>query len=260
VEVLDSYGGYGVVLVDKQSARVFNFHLGELKEQDGLMGESVRRTKRGGGSQAAGRRGGDAGQSAHTDEVAERNIKDAVDVATRFFSDSNVRRILIGGTEDNVAFFRSQLPKSWQSLVVGTFPISMMASHSEVLDKAMEVGRMAEKKREDQLVKTLVTNTAKGREGVLGLDDTLAAIREGRVQTLLIRDGFRASGSRCSSCGYLTAQEMDTCPFCEGASNPVSDVVEVAVRQAMRAGGDIEVLQKEHETKGFEQIGALLRY
>ena len=60
-DLLDSYGGYGVVLVDKQGARLFSFHLGELQEQEGLMGESIRHTKRGGGSQSPGRRGGVAG-------------------------------------------------------------------------------------------------------------------------------------------------------------------------------------------------------
>ena len=31
-------------------------------------------------------------------------------------AENNVRRILIGGTEDNVSFFRAQLPKAWRSL------------------------------------------------------------------------------------------------------------------------------------------------
>jgi hypothetical protein len=93
-DLLDFYGGYGVVLVDKQGARLFSFHLGELREQEGVMGEAVRRTKRGGGSQAPGRRGGTAGQTNYAEEVAERNIKDAVDFAAHF-SDNNVRRILL---------------------------------------------------------------------------------------------------------------------------------------------------------------------
>lgn len=259
-DILDLYGGYGVVLIDKQGARFFYFHLGELKEQEGVMGEDVRRIKQGGGSQSTGRRGGAASQSGSVDDISERNIKEAVDAATRFFSDNNVRRVLIGGTDDNVAFFRSQLPKAWQSLVVGAFPISMTASQSEVLEKAMEIGQEAEQRREAQLVKALVTNAAKGREGVLGLADTLTAIREGRVKTLFYRDSYRALGSRCHACGHLSAQAMETCSLCGAESAEVSDIVEVAVRQVMRAGGDVEVLRKTQELEGFDQIGALLRY
>jgi peptide chain release factor subunit 1 len=259
-DLLDSYGGYGVVLVDKQGARLFYFHLGELREQEGVVGESVRRTKRGGGSQAAGRRGGVAGQTNYVEEVADRNMKEVVEAATRFFTENNVRRIVIGGTEDNVALFRSQLPKAWQSLVMGTFSISMVASHTEVLERAMEIGREVEHRRQARLASTVVTNAAKGRGGVVNLEDTLNAIREGRVQTLLIRDGFRAPGTRCKSCGYLSSLPMESCPFCGGETEDIPDAVELAVRQIMQSGGEVEVLRSDQVVKGFEQIGAVLRY
>jgi len=259
-DLLDTYGGYGVVLVDKQGARLFYFHLGELREQEGMIGETVRRTKRGGGSQATGRRGGTAGQTNYEDEVAERNIKEAASYAVRFFSDNNVRRILIGGTDNNVALFRGQLPKAWQSLVVGSFPISMVASQNEVLERAMQIGMEAEYRREAHLTKTVVTNAAKLRGGVVDLPDTLRAMHEGRVQTLLIRDGFRAPGYRCQSCGYLSAAEMEACPFCGGKFEKITDAVDLAVRQVMQSGGEVEVLHKDQAIQGFDQIGALLRY
>lgn len=258
--LFDSYGGYGVVLVDKQSARLFSFNLGELLEQELVSGESVRRTKRGGGSQAAGRRGGMAGQTDFVDEVAERNIKEAVESATRFFSDNNIRRIMIGGAEDTVALFRSQLPKAWQSLVAGVFPISMTASHNDILERALKVGEEAELRREKQLASAIVTNTAKGRGGVIGLENTLSAIYEGRVLTLLIRSGFRAPGSHCTSCGYLTASITEVCPYCNSETRQIEDAVELAVRRVMRSGGEVEVLDREQNVGEFENIGALLRY
>lgn len=258
--LLDSYGGYGVVLVDKQGARLFSFHMGELQEQEGVMGESIRKTKRGGGSQAAGRRGGTAGQTDYVDEVADRNIREVIEFATHFFAENHVRRILIGGSDDNVALFRSQLPKSWQSLVIGSFPISMTASHQEVFERAMAIGREVETKLEAHLAESIVTSAAKGKGGVIHLEETLNAIHEGRVQTLLIREGFRAPGSRCSSCGYVSSLPMEACPYCAGKPVDVPDAVELAVRRAIMAGGEVEVLNSEHEIKGFQQIGALLRF
>lgn len=259
-DLLDSYGGYGVVLVDKQGARLFYFNLGELREEEDLSGKSVRHTKRGGGSQAAGRRGGTAGQTDYVEELAERNIRDAVELTTRFFSENNVRRIVIGGTDDNVALFRSQLPKAWQSLVVGTFPISMHASNHEVLEKAMSVGEAAEIKRKEKLANTVVTNAAKEHGGVLGLEETLKAVHDGRVQILLIRDGYRAPGYRCTGCGYITSTEMDVCPYCGGEYEEIPDAVELAVRRVMQLGGEVEVLSRELVVGQFNQIGALLRY
>lgn len=259
-DLLDSYGGYGVALVDKQGARLFYFHLGELREQEGVMGENVRRTKHGGGSQALGRRGGTAGQTKYSEEVAERNIRESAEFASRFFSENNVRRVLIGGTEDNLAVFRYQLPKSWQSLIVGTFPISMTASHAEVKAKALEIGKLAERRRETQLLQAVITAAAKGRGGVIRLDDTLAAVHEGRVQTLIIREGFRAPGYRCKGCGYITAQKVYQCPFCGNKFEKIPDAVELAVRQVMLDGGDVEVLHDIGDQVDFGGIGALLRY
>lgn len=256
----DSYGGYGVVLVDKQGARLFFFHLGELQEQEGMMGESIRRTKRGGGSQSPGRRGGIAGTTNYVDEVTERNLKDAVEFATHFFSEFNVRRILIGGTDDNTALFKSLLPKSWQSLVVGTFPISMTATYNEVLTKAMDIGLQVEHEREIQIVKTIVTNAAKGRGGVLDLDDTFKSIREGRVQTLVIANGFRTPGWLCTGCGYISPVELEYCPFCGAACKTIPDAIELAVHEVMNAGGEVEVLHNPQPVEGFHYIGALLRY
>lgn len=259
-DLLDSYGGYGVALIDKQGGRLFYFHLGELREEEGLIGESVRHTKRGGGSQALGRRGGSAGQTNYTNEVAERNMKETAEFTARFFSENNVRRVLIGGTEDNVASFRSQLPKSWQSLIVGTFPMSITASQSEVMERAIEIGKQAERRQQAKLVEAVVTGAAKGRGGALGLDNTLGAVHEGRVQTLLIRARLQAPGYRCQGCGYLTAQEVDTCPFCGSDFGKIPDAVELAVRRVMQDGGEVEVLHELEEGTKFVDIGALLRY
>jgi peptide subunit release factor 1 (eRF1) len=259
-DLLDAYGGYGVALVDSQGARLFYFHLGELREQEGVLGETVRHTKRGGGSSAPGRRGGEGRQSDYVEELEERNMKEMVDFAVRFFAENNVRRVLIGGTEENIAQFRSQLPKSWISLVVGTFAMSMSAGHAEVLEKAMTVGAQAETRREAHLVETLITNAAKGRGGVIDLQDTLDAVREGRIQTLVIRDGYRAPGYRCTSCGYLAAAALEACPFCGATIAQIPDAAEYAVREVMQTGGDVEVLHTDQSPAEFREIGAILRY
>jgi peptide chain release factor subunit 1 len=258
--LIDYYGGYGVALVDKQGARLFSFHLGELKEQEGILGESVRHTKHGGASAKPGVRGGSAGQTRYEDEVEGRNIRDVAEFAAHFFSVNNVRRVLIGGTEVNIALLRNQLPKSWQSLIVGTFPMSMTASKLEVLERTMQIGKEAEYRKEEQILKILVTGAAKERGGVLNLDETLGAVHDGRVQALVIQEGYRESGYRCQGCGYITAIELPKCQFCGFKFEQIPDAVEMAVYQVMKGGGEVEVLQHEHKVGDFKNIGALLRY
>jgi peptide chain release factor subunit 1 len=259
-DLLTNYGNYGVALVDKQGARLFHFHLGKLQEQQGKMGEAVRHTKRGGGSQALGRRGGTAGQTRYAEEIAERNFKESARFAADFFSENRVRRVLVGGTEANVARFIDLLPKTWQSLVMGTFPIDMTAGHAQVQEKAMAVTQKAEKKVEERLVNAVITAAAKGREGVIRLDDTLGAVHAGQVQTLIISEGHRASGFRCKGCGYLTSQALDICPFCDSAIEKIEDAIEMAVRKVLSDGGEVEVIHDSPELEKAGGIGALLRY
>ena len=259
-DLWENYGNYGVILVDKQGARMFHFHLGELREGEGTFGEAVRHTKRGAGSQAAGRRGGSTGLAHHPEEVAERNLREAAKLASNFLKANRVRRVLIGGTEATVAHFLDQLPKSWRSLVVGTFPMSIGSGHSEVLERAMQVSQKAERLREERLVSAVITAAAKGRDGVVRLDDTLSSVHAGRVQTLVIHEGFRAAGYRCKGCDYITTQELAQCPFCDHSFEKIVDAVEHAVRRVMQDNGEVEVVHANPDLERAGSIGALLRY
>jgi len=259
-DLLDSYGGYGVALVDKQGARLFSFHMGALSEQEGILGESVRRSKHGGGSQAAGRRSGEAGQTQHTAEITDRNMRESAEFAANFFAENNIRRVLIGGTDDNIAAFRTHLPKKWQSLIVGTFPISMTASQAEVMERAMKIGQTAERQRESKAVEAVITAAAKEQGAVIGLEETLSMVHEGRVQNLMVIEGFRAPGYRCLGCGYLTAEKLEGCPFCSGNFSEIPDAVDLAVRRVLEDGGEVDILHDNPQLEENGKIGALLRY
>lgn len=257
--LMDNYGGYGVVLVDKQGARLFHFHMGDLREQEGVLGESVKRTKHGVGSSAVPGRRGETGATRSVDEVVDRNMKDAVDFAVHFFEANHIRRILIGGTEENVKLFCNLLPKAWQSLVMGTFPMSMTASLNEVRTRALELGMQAEMEREKRMVGRMITQAAKGGLAVVGLDDTLAALNEGRIQILMVSEGFRKNAYRCKSTGWLTTKPEEICSG-EDDIEKVYDVVDYAINQVMRSGGDVEVVMSSPELEKAGSIGAFLRY
>lgn len=259
-DVLDQHGHYGIALVDKQRARLLMYHLGTILEEVDISGEAVRRMKTGGGSQASGRMGGDAGFSEPHAAVSGRNLKKVAEMTGDVFKGHHVRRVLIGGTDETVARFRQELPKRWQSLVAGTFPIDINAGHADICRRAQEAGSKAQLEQEQHLVQQMVTGAAKGRDGVIRLDDTLSAVRNGSVQTLIIKEGFRAPGYRCSGCEYLTSQSLTTCPFCGSSFEKIEDAVEMAVRKVLSDGGDVAVL---HENKALEEagmIGAILRY
>ncbi len=262
--LLDLYAHYGVIVIDRVGARFFEYHVGELQDSAGTMGDDVRKLKLGGGStrgggtsSTTGQRGGQGGR--HEEEIVQRNMRDAATAAAQFFSTKPIRRLFIGGTAENVALLRENLSKQLQSRVAGTFAIDMTAGEHEVREQTLEMLREANAQREQKLVEQMITTAAKGGNAVVGLDATLKTVGEGRVQTLVIIDGYRTAGYADETSNFLTAHKGDLSPY-GGELTKVEDVVEAAVSRTMEQGGSVEIISDCPELEEAGRIGALLRY
>jgi peptide chain release factor subunit 1 len=261
--LLDHYAYYGVIVVDRIGAKFFEYHLGELQDASGTMGDDVRKQKLGGGSSrgggtssATGRRGGQGGR--HEEEVVNRNMRDAAAAASDFFARKPIRRLFLAGTTENLALYRDYLPKQLQSCIAGTFPADMTAGEHEIRERSLAMLQEANAERERKMVETMITTAAKGGNAVVGLDATLKALNDGRVQTLVVSDGYRVRGYRDDNTGYLSAYEGES-PFGTAVA-ATDDVVEAAVSRAMELGGHVEIISDDQALEGVGRIGALLRY
>jgi peptide subunit release factor 1 (eRF1) len=105
----------------------------------------------------------------------------------------------------------------------------------------------------------MITAAAKGGNAVVGLDATLESVSEGRVQTLVISDGYSMPGYIDIESNYLTAYEGKSSPS-GGELVKVSDVVEAAISSAMEFGGSVEIITDSLELDEAGRIGAILRY
>ncbi len=138
-DLLQDVNDLGVALVDRQGARLFHFVMGELMEQEGVLGAEVKHVKSGSSTSAHGLRGGSFDGSRKQDEIIDRNLRHSRDFAVKFFQTHHVKKIMLAGSDDNVAQFRASLPKPVQNLVVGSFTMSMGASHADVLQKIVQI-------------------------------------------------------------------------------------------------------------------------
>ncbi len=258
--LLEHYSNYGILLVDKQHARLIHFHMGEVLTEEEFIGQEVKHTKRGGASAVTGMRGGTAGQKESDAEIVNKNLKAAADMAAAFFERQHVRRILLGGTNEVVAQFRTLLPKAMQSLVLQTFPIEMTASTPVLVEKALAVIKGAEEKQNDLLVKILIDATSKGQGAVLGMNDTLMAVSENKVRTLILTDDLHLSGQHCKSCGFMSTKPGEHCPNCNKRLISESDIIELAISQVLLKGGTIQFAAANTALEKAGSIGALLRY
>ena len=76
--------------------------------------------------------------------------------------------------------------------------------------------------------------------------------------TLVVTEGFQTSGYSCSVCEALVA--VSECPACGGRSEPVPNVVELAVSTVLQQGGEIEVPNQNANMEKTGHIGGFVRY
>ena len=130
---------------------------------------------------------------------------------------------------------------------------------SVVTQAVTEAQAHARKERQKKLLATLKDNLGPKGQAATGLNQTLAALYEGRVHTLFVNRGFVAPGGSCPSCGRLRHMAGD-CPICGEEMTPVTDVVNLAVARALASGADLEHVAEGSALDEMGGIAALLRY
>jgi hypothetical protein len=114
---------------------------------------------------------------------------------------------------------------------------------------------------ESKAVQELSTRLAREGAAAIGLEATLEALTERRVETLLLSRDFQAQGGRCRNDGLLTTDREGDCPADGAALEPVDDLREAAVEAALLQ--DAEVLAFDEppaELRRGRGIAALLRF
>lgn len=258
--LVDAYGKYAVALVDRQELKLLLFEMGELQTSNGYVGAEVRKLKRGRGySGGPGRRGGAPISSRREEEVAQRNIREAVKATEQFWRKHKPQRLIVASTEPAATQFYDALPKPLQERVIGFLNANMSTSDQDIRRQSLEILQQAEEERETALVEAVFTSAAKGRGGVIRLADTLGAAHEGRVQTLVIARDYHEPGYQCQNCAYITDQPLKVCPFCGGEFAEIPDAAEALVTKVIEDGGKVEVIDDHPKIAEFG-VGALLRY
>jgi peptide chain release factor subunit 1 len=250
--VIDDYERFGLLLADKQRTRMFVYELGELIEST----EQVELLPRGDDVDHSYRR--DQGQH-HESALVHQHLRHAADLAFRVFQDRGFERLIVSAPEEIARELTSLLHPYLQERLEARVAIPVGSSEEDIRVAALQIEAEIERRHEAELVARLRDAVGAGRRGVAGLDDTLRALVERRVETLLVSHGFEQAGWRCLSCGYI-GRIGRSCPVCEHEMSAVDDVVEEAVEEALAQSCDVEVCVGNADLDVLGRIGALLRY
>lgn len=244
----------GVLLVDRQRARMFIFQFGEVVERTQLFEALPRDYDR----RDDASRGSREREQHHVDELAQQHLRHSAEAVFRLFQDKGFGRLTIGATDDVNAAMEQELHPYLRERLAPRFHVSVTASESEIARAAIELEVLLEREHELAMVTRFRDALGSGAKAVAGLGAALVALNERRVGTLLVSNGFEESGWICS-CGAL-ALKGPKCPLDGEEMERTDDVVSDAVDAALLEGARIVTCEANADLDVHGRIGALLRY
>ncbi len=252
-DVIDRFGAFNVALVNRESVRVFSVRMGEIQAQTEALGEELKRHRQGGWSAQIYQR--------REDNLAIQNLKQAAEVLLAFSEQTGVRRLVLGGSPEVLAQFREVMPRELSEQILGEFTADVSASAHKALQLSLDVVYQADLEKERRLVEEAITAARKGANGALGVADTIYALYQGRVRTLLINASFHGEAYVCDVCGSVSTAPLPECPLCGHTEvRHVADVANLAVHKAIETGAAIEIVRDSAELAECGGMAAILRY
>lgn len=250
--LLDEFESYLVVLIDASRARFFAVRPGvaeEIAEVENYVPPAT---------------GNIAEKTGHRhDTYLHRHAKSVIARAETLWRTQDFDWLMIGGTEEALSELYDVLPRALHERLAVGFHLSPKTDASKILESVLSVVHEHERRIEKQRVDELISMAKKGGAAVIGLEATLLAIVENRVQILVIEEEYRSDGWVCPNCHFMGATKQESCPLCGSTLKAESDIVELALERVLNQDGDIEVLRSADSRRALEQhghIGALLRY
>lgn len=126
-----------------------------------------------------------------------------------------------------------------------------------VLERVLHNEREARRVTESVLVQRLLDESREGG-AVTGLEAVAAALQQGCVSRVLVRDGYAKMGRACPACGHLSVDHR-SCPWCFKSTDTIMDLVEELVSRALAAGCEVFRVMHDPRFDGICRIGAELK-
>ena len=251
---LGSRARWAVLLVSRKNGRILRGTADRLREVDHLYDDVHRQHQQGGWSQARYQRS--------VEEEKNDHIRAVCDVIFEHQKRAPFDCLLVGCNEEIYSDVEGSLHNYLKPGLVGRFDVDVENSTPEdVFEAAKPKMEDFEAHTERQALDRLVEGVRAEGRGVAGLDDTLSALNEQRVEKLLINYGFDEAGAQCPACGSLYTAAIAKCPADETPVEKRDSITESAIERALFQSAEVHVVRYHGEDiEPLGNIGAVLRF
>jgi peptide subunit release factor 1 (eRF1) len=257
LEVLEDHDQFGVVLIDKQRARILTVDATGMEQQAEIQSAVPNKHATTGTDHIMSQT---QMQRDHEQHV-QWHVKRVIDELASIIDRKKLTRIVIGGPVEATSAFTGELPKRFQQMIIGTISVPLDSNYERLSNELRAVQERAEHEDEVKIVESMITAAMKHDRAVLGISETLTAIQEQRVYRLVVARDYHVEGKECESCHVLTADGLEKCSFCGGNLLPAPDLINRASRRVLDQAGKVQMVSGEAADKlAGIGIGAVLRF
>lgn len=255
------YPRYAAVVADTNMARIMVFATGELVSQQDVKGEKTRRSSQGGWSQARFQR--------HIENFHLQHVKDIIAALERIVQQEGITQILTAGDEVILPLLREQMPKHLAEKVVDHLKLDARAPLEDVLAATVEAMGRQNERTDREKVDAAIGAYRSGGLGVVGPDETLAALVKGQVDELLltasvegIENISKQAAMATSNDSTLLEPAVETTAGGEAAqADPtVVRLADELVTRARQTGARVTFIEDASLLEDYGGVAASLRF
>jgi peptide chain release factor subunit 1 len=255
VRLLGSQCKLGIVLLDRQRARLFDLNLDQLTERNSLFHLLPRRGR------SDGFGGYDGGRNdRHEADEALRHFKQVTATLKEQAEAGRWQHLVIGCQDSVWAELEPHLHPYVKQRLVGRFSADVATAKKEnIRESASRLFQETQDRKRREMVHEAVSKARGHRHGVTGVRRVLRALELGEVRTVLVGESFSGHCVECTRCGHLDSHIVRYCSICGNGTQKMDDVGESLIPLALRRDAEIVYVDDE-ELDSTGNIAVLLRY
>jgi peptide chain release factor subunit 1 len=239
-----------LAIIERDRARIFRHQLGRAWEYIGLASDVHGQHEQGGWSQARFQR--------NIEHEVLHHMKETGEVLRRLHDEEPVDALVLAGPHAEVKEFAKKLHPYLQKVLHG-HPVSLPlhASAHDLMDRLRSIEQELVSARRAELLSRLAAAQGQSEPAARGVRDVLRAVNEKRIEVLFVVEGAGIPGYR-SATGALAIDEEEAAAYGTPVE-PVEDLVDEIIEEAVRSGAHIELFRDETRLNG-DPVAALLRF
>jgi len=258
LKTIEQFNRYAVLVFDGQEAKLYNYFLNEIEEDDFIFHDYVL-------PDFNTTSGSWKGLKEKTllnkmDTFYKRHIREVADRLFRHYKSHRFDRLIIASHKEELSSMKEHLHPYLHENLAGEFIAGVEENIYEIKEKTAGVVADYRRSKEEKNVNSLLESIP--HKAVLGVREVIDALMYGNAGGVIMYDNFTIEGFKCVNEDFLSVNKPDKkeCPYCRNKTVKTLYLEDEIAEFAYARGISVIHLFNRFERFNNYKIGAFLRF